>query len=391
MLRANDQVLSLVIPSAGAAQRILILMHDFSGGGTEHVAIRLANEWAVSGRDVQIFCGSEEGPTRALVGPGVCVDRASREMRRGLMSRLRLGRAAADHAAGFQPDVVFAPGNFHLPVLASFIHFDRSGATTIGKISNPLVRSDWTALQRALHGWQVHRLTRKIDCLVAMSPALCQNDRNLLPRQTIETCWEPIFGPTDCAPLAARQDEIPLIVAIGRLEKQKGFDLALDAMALLSRTRDARLAILGDGNQRSALQRQARRLGIDHLVSLPGYVRDVRPYLARASVFLMTSRYEGYPAALVEAIGHGVPTVATSCSSAMAEIAAFSGGGRVAASNPSAIAGALRDLLSSSRLKADPMLLARHDITRAAGAYLQLLDRVRTRRRNATVRLVALG
>jgi glycosyltransferase involved in cell wall biosynthesis len=360
----------------GPAQRILIVLHDFSGGGTERVAIRLANQWARMGRAVRIFCGTEAGPLRSLVDDRVFVERADPILPRGPFSRIRLGFALAEAAARFRPDAVFAPGNFHLLAMAAFARRDRSGAATLCKISNPLSRRD----RRGASGWLRRRviqlLTARIDTLVAMSPALRAEAATLLHADRVSARWEPLI-PMTRAPIAARpKRDANLIVAAGRLEPQKNFALAIEAMAYLSRWTDARLVILGDGSERTRLTQLVAQLGLHERVTLAGHVPDTTPWLERAACYLMTSRYEGYPASLVEALANGVPAVVTPCSPALSEILPRDGLGSVSAPDAGAIACALQTVLRRRRLQSvDPMLLARHDEERAAASYLDLIDR----------------
>ncbi len=364
----------------GPAQRILIVLHDFSGGGTERVAIRLANQWARMGRTVRIFCGTEAGPLRGLVDPAVSVEQADPVLPRALFSRIRLGIALARASERFRADAVFAPGNFHFLAMAAFGQADRSGAATLCKISNPLVRRD----RRGLNGWirrgVMRLLTARIDNMVAMSPALRAEAATQIDGDRVAARWEPLIapGPKHVAghadPRAAREPS--LIVATGRLEPQKNFALAIEAMAHLSRWTDANLVILGDGSERAQLTRMIDRMGLQGRITLAGHVGDVTPWLDRASCFLMTSHYEGYPASLVEALSRGLPAVITPCSPALSEILPRDGLGSVSAPDAGAIACAVQTVLRRQRLQSvDPMLLARHDEERAAASYLDLIDR----------------
>lgn len=362
------------------AARILIVLHDFSGGGTERVAVRLANQWARMGRTVRIFCGSEVGPARALVDPRVAVEAASPLLPRGPLSRIRLGLALAGAAGRFRPDAVFAPGNFHLLVLAAYTARDRSRAATFCKISNPLTRPDRTGSAGWARRLALKALTAGIDGLVAMSPALRAEAAALIDPDRVAARWEPIFDEGPSRETESVRDPT-LIVAAGRLEPQKNFALAIEAMAQLSRWSDARLVILGDGSERAQLVKRIERLGLQQRVLLPGHIRDIKSWLQRASCFLMTSRYEGYPASLVEALACGVPVVVTPCSSALQEILPHAGPGGIVAPDAGAIASALQHVLRQSRQQPiDPFLLARHDEARAAASYLDLMDRLAWRR-----------
>lgn len=357
------------------ARRILILLHDFSGGGTERVAIRLANQWAQMGRTVRIFCGTEAGPLRSLVDSCVEVEAAHPRLPRGPLSRVRLGWALTEAADRFRPDAVFGPGNFHLLPLAIFGWCDRSGAAAFCKVSNPLGPPNRGGPGGWLRRQALRALTARLAGLVAMSPALRAEAARLLGRDRVAARWDPIF-----ATAPARGDEPErdpaLIVAAGRLEPQKNFALAIEAMAHLSRWTDARLVILGEGGERARLARLIDRLGLHERVRLAGHVGNIGPWLSRASCFLMTSRYEGYPAALVEAVANGLPAVVTPCSTALAEILPRAGLRAIVAPDAGAIACTLQNMLREPRQQAiDPLLRARHDEARAAASYLDLMDR----------------
>jgi len=360
----------------GPAQRILIVLHDFSGGGTERVAIRLANQWAAMGRTVRIFCGTEAGPLRGLVDDRVLVEQADPVLPRSPFSRIRLGVALARAAKDFQADAVFAPGNFHFLVMAAFARVDRSGAATLCKISNPLVRRDRRGLNGLIRRGVMRLLTARLDILVAMSPALRAEAAMSIEADRVAARWEPLIAPGP-KNIGGRPERDPgLIVATGRLEPQKNFGLALEAMAHLTRWSDARLVILGDGSERAHLTRMIAQMGLHERVTLMGHVGDVKPWLDRASCYLMTSHYEGYPASLVEALASGLPAVITPCSPALSEILPRDGLGSVSAPDAGAIACALQTVLRRQRLQSvDPMLLARHDEERAASSYLDLIDR----------------
>jgi GalNAc-alpha-(1->4)-GalNAc-alpha-(1->3)-diNAcBac-PP-undecaprenol alpha-1,4-N-acetyl-D-galactosaminyltransferase len=108
----------------------------------------------------------------------------------------------------------------------------------------------------------------------------------------------------------------PFILAIGRLIRQKGFDLLLDAFSR-SRLQESgwRLVILGEGTERDALLQQANRLGVRDSVSLPGHVTNLGQWLDRADMFVMPSRYEGFPNTLLEAMQMGRACVSFDCPS----------------------------------------------------------------------------
>lgn len=122
------------------------------------------------------------------------------------------------------------------------------------------------------------------------------------------------------APHPWLDDPVPVVLGVGRLVPAKDFGLLLEAFAELRRHREARLLILGEGPLRGALERRAGELGIGAEVAMPGFVANPFAYMARATLFVLSSRFEGLPGALVQAMACGAPVIATDCPHGPAEI-----------------------------------------------------------------------
>ncbi len=358
------------------AAHIAIVMHDFSTGGSERIAIRLANQWARAGRKVTILCGVSQGPARALVDPMIDVIGVWPEIPRSWMSRLALGSALADCIALLRPDIVFAPGNFHIPVigtLARMMGADRP--VTVCKLSNPLRRPGRLSLFQGLFEALIRRFAGSIDSFVAMSTALAEEAQTVLRPPSVRRIYEPNIDPSLSWSGRRLTPRERTIVCAGRLVRQKNFALAIEAFARLDRAMAVRLRIFGEGEERIALEKMVDRLGLNDRVSFEGYVPDIRPFLGQASLFLLSSRFEGYPAVLIEALCAGVPVVTTDCSPALAEIMIDPAFGRVVPATAEAIGGALSAMLEDRSAQLDPtMLLDRHRADAVAQDYLDLFD-----------------
>jgi glycosyltransferase involved in cell wall biosynthesis len=112
----------------------------------------------------------------------------------------------------------------------------------------------------------------------------------------------------------------PLIIAAGRLCIEKRYDLMLKAFQLVAEQTTAHLLILGNGSLRVALEKLAQALGLMNRVTMCGYVANPHAFMARGTLFLLTSDFEGSPNALIEAQALGLPAVSTDCPYGPSEI-----------------------------------------------------------------------
>ena len=166
---------------------------------------------------------------------------------------------------------------------------------------------------------------------------------------------------------------MPLLVAAGRLHPQKDFPTLLKAFALLRASRDVRLIILGEGEQRSLLERMVRELGLEESVSLPGFVANPYPYFRSADTFVLSSLYEGMPNVLLQALALGTPVVATRCHSGAQEVLTDTSFGRlVPPGDTKAMAAAMAECLSMPRSDVAIKYVADHfSVTHATDEYLR--------------------
>ena len=166
------------------------------------------------------------------------------------------------------------------------------------------------------------------DCVTAVCAAVRDDlqARLGLPAAALRVVYNPVSTPR-LAELAAGpcphpwlEGDEPVILAAGRLVPAKGFDLLLEAFAEVRRRHRARLIILGQGPLDSALGRQADRLGLGSAVDLPGWTDNPFAFMSRCTLFVLSSRYEGLPGVLIQAMACGAPVVASRCPGGSTEI-----------------------------------------------------------------------
>ena len=175
----------------------------------------------------------------------------------------------------------------------------------------------------------------------------------------------------------------PVVVANGRLSSVKGFDVLVRAHALVrSRGVAHRLRIMGEGPQRGRLEELVRELDVADTVELAGHVANPYPSIARADLFVLSSRLEGMPLTLLEALALGAPVVASECSSGVTELLGSSRfGDLVPVGSVEDLAAAIeRHLRSPNRLADKAQYASKHarsyDIESSARRHLEILGKV---------------
>jgi glycosyltransferase involved in cell wall biosynthesis len=401
-------------------RRIALYFMDLAHGGAERVWITLAREFARRGAAVDLVVERPDEPCEPIP-PGVRMvvlepdftSRASHLMalrahplllarhwrqRNGLLGRdFRLGPALARYLRSDRPDVLLAADGLWIMrahwALAAARAPTRFIAVQHTAYSQTLSRSDRPRTPSALRRQTLRRrlaprLLRaacaRAHAVVGVSQGVADDLARVTayPRGRIAVIHEPVIGESAQVRLEEplshpwfAPGEPPVVLAVARLAYQKNLDVLLHAFARLRAQRPARLIILGDGKERSELEVLARTLGIAADVAMPGFVANPYPWYARAGVFALSSRFEGFGMVIAEALYCGCPVVSTDCPYGPAEILDGGRYGRlVPVGDDAALAAALAQTLAAPPNRA--VLHARgaeFTVTRAVDRYLALL------------------
>ena len=325
------------------------------GGGVERVVLHLAGEFASRGYRVDLLLGCDTGrfvdeipstvnmiplghpPALRLLphllgSPGDLAALAPALCTPGGPRVLGAAPALARYLEQARPAALLSASNYsNVTALLAREIANAHGTRVAVSIHNHLSASVANGGKRAVR--MMPKLARhffpRADAVVTVSRGVADDLRSLtgIPGKEITTIYNPVI--TAAVEAGAQKDpqhpwlrpgEPPVILAIGKLKKQKDFTNLLHAFQRVRSHRTARLIILGEGNERPLLLGLSQQLGVAEDVDLHGFRSNPFAFMARASVFVLSSAWEGFGNVLVEAMACGCPVVSTDCPDGPSEI-----------------------------------------------------------------------
>lgn len=304
--------------------RIAILMPDMRTGGAERVAVNLANALVLRGYRVDMVLLTASGAFLEALSPDIRVVDLHVKRTRNLLNPL------TDYLRATQPDAILAcmwPLTVTAPLAAKLARVD-----TRIVVAEHCTWSRAELCKKCLTRWQI-RLTMRlifpmVDGIVAVSNGAADDLArfSFLPRKAISVIYNPIVGAQkiissdNLSPASWWTGSHKRILAVGTLKEVKDYSCLLNAFANLASRLDVKLLILGEGEERVRLEQLVRVLHLENRVCLHGFVSDPGPYYQQADLFVLSSRSEGLPTVMIEALVAGTPVVSTNCPSGPGEI-----------------------------------------------------------------------
>jgi glycosyltransferase involved in cell wall biosynthesis len=357
------------------ADRILLVLPSLERGGGERVLLQLARSFLAAGREVHLAVLVGGGPLRSEVPAQATLHELDSGDARGFALVWRALPKLVSLMRSTQPDAVLSTmtGTNLLTTVACMRA--RSRARLVLREAASLVNTK-SALKRQAMRW----LYRRADALIAVSTGVAEDLIGLgLARNRVHVIHNPVdTGRLQLLATSELPTELrsctPYVVSVGRLSAQKDQQTLLRAYAQSSLRESHHLVIVGGGALRAQLEHLAHDLGISGRVILTGSLGNPYPVLARASLHALSSRWEGYPNVLLEALALGIPVVSTDCPFGPRELLDDGRYGRlVPVADPTALAQAMVAELVKPSTDIDRAVAA-HNPQAIGSRYLLVLD-----------------
>jgi len=366
--------------------RLTLVISSLLGGGAERVMTILANGWVSRGTQVTLvtlddrapFYAQDPGVSRLPLGlAGISanvVDALARNLRRVRALRLAI--------RGSRPDAVVSFGDV-TNVLTLLATRGLGIPVVVSERSDPAfcpIGNAFGILRRWLYPHADVVVVQSGEARRFFSAAI-QARTDVIPN--------PVLPAGALRKENAEEDHSSkTVIAIGRLSKEKGFDLLIDAFARIApERREWSLDIWGEGPDRPLLEKMVVENGLAERIRLPGQTRSPQEQLLRADLFVLSSRFEGFPNALCEAMACGLPVLAANCPSGPRQIIRDGVDGiLVPPQDPLALALGMSRLMDDRELRQQlgsraPEVVSRFDLDRILSLWEAALERAARRGR----------
>jgi glycosyltransferase involved in cell wall biosynthesis len=385
-----------MVMGTGESLHVAVFLSGLAGGGAQRRSLLLARGFVERGCAVDLIVVHAEGPFRTAVAPGIrllalepCASRLPVIRRiKGLWVISSLF-ALARYLATTRPDVLLAtsiPANL-AALWGRTLSRTHTPTVITANLNLTKATAKWGALVAKLLRWLIARAYGGAQAVIAISRGVADDLITVtgIPEKRVFS----IYNPLDLERVTRQSRETvehpwlavgapPVVLAVGKLKRQKDYPTLVQAFARVRAHREARLVILGEGEERARIERLVKILGIEADVYLPGFVENPFAWMARVSVFVLASAWEGLSNVLLEALACGCTIVSTDCPSGPREILADGAFGHlVPVGDDAALAAAIAAALSApAQRERSVARAAEFGFDAAVERYLAVLRRV---------------
>ena len=304
-------------------KKITILLPFFLDGGVERAMLNLSKEMISHGIKVDfVLMSVNNGPLKSEI-PNKCkiIELGSGNMFFSVIRFIKYIRKE-------KPDTIISaltPANI-LAIIGKYISFRK--VKVVVEIQVAVEISESTSFFKSKIRPIFYRIFLPLaDKIVSVSRGIKEDLLGFgIPSSKIIVIYNPIFS-NDIELIAEEKvdhkwfnDDIPIIIGVGRLHKQKNFPLLIESFAKVRKEKNARPVILGEGEERKNLLDLIKEFDIEDCVDLVGFVSNPYSYMKKSKLFVLSSDWEGFGNVLAEALCLGVPVVSTNCKWGPSEI-----------------------------------------------------------------------
>jgi glycosyltransferase involved in cell wall biosynthesis len=305
---------------------LTIFMPSLAVGGAEMVVIRLLEGLVKRGIQVDLVLATKYGDLRHSIPNDVRI--IDLDCSRTIFSLFKLMRYLRNNKPAKLLSHLHRSNR--IAILAKILTRTQTEIYLVNHTTISIKRENSSLLFKLISALSYKYLYKRATKLIHVSKGAARDLENEL--QTDEGAVSVIYNPIvnmkmlNCHKDYSkphpwfRDENIPIILSVGRFRRLKGYDVLIDAFYLLQKKINARLIILGDGRIREELEDQVDTLKLKDKVYMPGVVHNVYEYMYFSSVFVLASRWEALPTVLVEALACGCTVVSTDCPHGPSEI-----------------------------------------------------------------------
>jgi glycosyltransferase involved in cell wall biosynthesis len=362
-------------------QRVSLFVATLAGGGAERVAANLSSGLSNLGYAVDlIVCDGTGAMRRVLKGDVRLIDLRCGKVKWAVLHLRRYFLKRRPSA------VISIQTDCNLATLIVSRLVRKPPRIIISEHNICKKPGERNSLGVLFRRFLIKRLYPHADAMVAVSKGVKSDYQELIGTSccNVKVVYNPAYdedtlgAKAEAHSCSMPSSDSPFVLAVGRLTRQKGFDSLVEAFSQISELVDCNVVILGEGEERTALQEQIDRLGLRRRISLKGFVGDPCTYFKGASLFVLSSRWEGFGLVLVEALAYGKRIVSTNCRSGPSEILENGKYGRlVPEDDVAALAHAIAEELKApdthEKRKARMLRAQEFSIETAAHRYARLL------------------